>query len=779
MGAHLSSISNVDTTALYLLILEFCDWRERCMISTLEKNLTVFCKTSEYYRWLSQILSRHHGIYIPLTLPKHEHWRSIFLEHFPIRNMWVNNINTNLIDNINDIQDLPVRENTKSQSKVNVLVRFRPLSKEETEIDGNNVEDGVHVTLPLHQRLSMIKMSHGLKSNKQALRVLAAEGGWFHNKWEALSVKKNTSVVTTTDSEGGTDKVTPQENLTIDIENRTQSLNGYINPTIGGIKAEKMKAQVQSIDHLNGTVIMVAPDVGLREFAFNTVFPTSYSQSNVYDASTKRLVMDFLNGYNATCIVYGQTGAGKSYTMFGADDSSIHGGKKSIGAGIVPRACAEIISALKQKKEVNKIESRLTVSYIEVFGEYVSDLLKNGVRCGNSKVASQAYVLTGQAEHDVNTIDDVYDALRIGEAQKRRAATAMNERSTRAHAIFILCLHQTCTNGNSTVSKTSKLFLADLGGSEQVKKSQVNAGAQRVTGDEFSAGFELGIHMREAVNINLGLLALKKCIEALNNSSKHVPYHDSKLTMLLSAGLGGNSRTSVVICSRLEAQHAAETVAALRFGERCAKVENTASRASSMLASVLARIDADIKEVERVIVAKERWIDVEEFREDEWALTEIKTEVKKVSKLVGAEAERVVLEGLLQKRAQFAGLSVEDSDGVDIEAAIDSAYSSASNGLGGEGKGKAYSKRSAVIGFGKEFAELYNIGSKYDADEDMQQENSRFVMHVAAQSVPEAVRKRGKKWVVGEEIEEKPEALEAKAMKINRTKLRYAGISLA
>lgn len=89
----------------------------------------------------------------------------------------------------------------------------------------------------------------------------------------------------------------------------------------------------------------------------------------------------------------------------------------------------------------------------------------------------------------------------------------------------------------SILSIHSILFY--LGGSEQVKKSQVHAGTNREgLQEQFSLGFELGEHMREAVNINLGLLALKKCIESLNARSLYTPYQDSKLTMLLSEGLG-------------------------------------------------------------------------------------------------------------------------------------------------------------------------------------------------------------------------------------------------
>jgi hypothetical protein len=99
-----------------------------------------------------------------------------------------------------------------------------------------------------------------------------------------------------------------------------------------------------------------------------------------------------------------------------------------------------------------------------------------------------------------------------GEQQKRRATTAMNDRSSRAHSIFIMTLKQ--SHPHSTITLKSRLFLADLGGSEKIKKSGVDAGQVREgAAEQFSLGFELGQHMREAVNINLGLLALKKCIE--------------------------------------------------------------------------------------------------------------------------------------------------------------------------------------------------------------------------------------------------------------------------
>ena len=136
------------------------------------------------------------------------------------------------------------------------------------------------------------------------------------------------------------------------------------------------------------------------------------------------------------------------------------------------------------------------MSYIEVYGDQVFDLLKNGKSVGQSKVSSQRYVLNGNVNTEVRTIHDIIDLLTVGDAQKRKAATAMNDRSSRAHSIIILTLHQTCLQTAST--KTSRLFLADLGGSENVKKSLVEAGGHKLGVEEkFSVGFTLGMYSHE------------------------------------------------------------------------------------------------------------------------------------------------------------------------------------------------------------------------------------------------------------------------------------------
>ena len=53
-------------------------------------------------------------------------------------------------------------------------------------------------------------------------------------------------------------------------------------------------------------------------FSFDKVYDTSNNTKDIYNNSVKNnIVSHVANGYNATVFAYGQTGAGKTYTMSG------------------------------------------------------------------------------------------------------------------------------------------------------------------------------------------------------------------------------------------------------------------------------------------------------------------------------------------------------------------------------------------------------------------------------------------------------------------------------
>ena len=335
--------------------------------------------------------------------------------------------------------------------------------------------------------------------------------------------------------------------------------------------------------------------------------------------------------------------------MYGNDIFKIDKGMNGLSTlpaswGIVPRSCHEILKAVKFREEnLNfQIDTEIAISYIEIYGDSVTDLLREGKSCGNKSLIAQRYVLDGSSEVKIASMSDVLKLLNDGEKQKRKAATAMNQRSSRAHSVFIVRMKQTCPD--TGVSYTSRLFLADLGGSEQLKKSQAfsNEGQEQRELDRKQ-------RTREAVNINLGLLSLKQCVEALRKKDSFVPYTTSKLTMMLSTGLGGDSKTAVIVCGAQEQRHGAETIAAMKFGHVCRGISNSVKTTTNMLQELLQNIDDQIYECEENIKKHERW-EVQEVNKNG-----TKEEGRYVSVVTGAEQHREKLAVLIQQKLELTG----------------------------------------------------------------------------------------------------------------------------
>ena len=577
---------------------------------------------------------------------------------------------------------------------VKVSVRMRPRGAGAARADGEARRGAV--VLPLHQRLRIIKAQKGEGcTTSDAMRTLMRDSGReieaSRSPWADAEVVSDGSDggsaeaereagVTRTQSQNSAPRalkdVTNDENERNDKRHRQTKEDSAPPSRPDPAAGFEFACGVISVDEREGRVLAVAPGVGLREFAFDAVFGESATQAEVYEKSARPLVADFVNGFNGAMLVYGQTGSGKTHTMFGTDADDTLGSAET--AGIVPRACEEILNAVRRRSTDagGGIVWSLKASYVEVYGQDVFDLLKGGARVGQSRVASRRYVADGDASVDVRTAEDIARVLRTGDAQKRRAATAMNDRSSRAHAVFSLTLVQTMDrekveNGDgaretsemsiSARQLRSRLCLVDLGGSEKLTKSRANEGARGAGTVPWAEYYASRARLTEATNINVGLLALKRCVDALHEAQRrrregiwpppHVPYSDSKLTELLSDALGGDGKTAVVVACAPEHEHAVETAQSLRFGETCASVETRARVGRDALAGALALLNEKIEDCETRIKLSERWVTTTTTRRDEIDGTE---ERVVVSKLAGAEGLRVELEAMLAERAFLA-----------------------------------------------------------------------------------------------------------------------------
>ncbi|MEQ2220723.1 Kinesin heavy chain isoform 5C [Ilyodon furcidens] len=151
------------------------------------------------------------------------------------------------------------------------------------------------------------------------------------------------------------------------------------------------------------------------------------------------------------------------------------------------------------------------------------------------------------------------DVIDEGKANRHVAVTNMNEHSSRSHSIFLINIKQ--ENVETEMKLSGKLYLVDLAGSEKVSK----------TGAEGSV-------LDEAKNINKSLSALGNVIAALSEGTKtHVPYRDSKMTRILQDSLGGNCRTTIIICCSPSVYNEAESKSTLMFGQRAKTIKNTVS----------------------------------------------------------------------------------------------------------------------------------------------------------------------------------------------------------
>ncbi|KAF2758465.1 kinesin-domain-containing protein [Pseudovirgaria hyperparasitica] len=286
-------------------------------------------------------------------------------------------------------------------------------------------------------------------------------------------------------------------------------------------------------------------------FTFDRVFGMDSRQTDVFDFSIKHTVDDILQGYNGTVFAYGQTGAGKSYTMMGGDIDDDE------SKGIIPRIVEQIFASIMGSSA--NIEYTVRVSYMEIYMERIRDLLRpTSDNLPVHEEKNRGVYVKGLVELYVSSVGEVYEVMRRGGQARAVAATNMNQESSRSHSIFVITVTQ--KNVDTGSAKTGQLFLVDLAGSEKVGKTGAS-----------------GQTLEEAKKINKSLSALGMVINSLTDGkSTHIPYRDSKLTRILQESLGGNSRTTLIINCSPSSYNDVETVSTLRFGERAKAIKNKA-----------------------------------------------------------------------------------------------------------------------------------------------------------------------------------------------------------
>ncbi|KAF6834866.1 kinesin family protein [Colletotrichum musicola] len=379
-----------------------------------------------------------------------------------------------------------------------------------------------------------------------------------------------------------------------------------LKPTDPGYELIPQRFQRSMVQVTSNTSLAIDSPQGRKLFVFDRVFGSEVEQDGIWEYLND-CVTAFIQGYNVSLLAYGQSGAGKSYTM-GTSGPNEQGDVEMMG--VIPRAATALFEKLDgSRKQANRGSMSqlrtphrysaqgpssspaernwsLKATYLEIYNEQLRDLLvpdhvpqhERGTVTIREDVKGNI-ILTGLRQVEINSVDDLMKALNFGSTLRQTDATAINARSSRSHAVFSLNLVQrksglqgsngadkrfsvpieAMTGSETWVTTDSKLHFVDLAGSERLK----NTGAQ-------------GERAKEGISINAGLAALGKVISQLSSrqAGSHVSYRDSKLTRLLQDSLGGNAITYMIACVTPAEFHLSETLNTVQYAQRARAIQS-------------------------------------------------------------------------------------------------------------------------------------------------------------------------------------------------------------
>jgi kinesin family protein 6/9 len=370
------------------------------------------------------------------------------------------------------------------------------------------------------------------------------------------------------------------------------------------------------------------------DFSFDKVLH-NVSQESVYDECGAPIVKGVLEGYNGTILAYGQTGAGKTFTMTGASENYKH-------RGLIPRAISHLFRDIAER---DQLAVTVRVSYLEIYNEQMVDLLStlsDNSQGDNLTVVEEkngATHVKGLTVKIANSEEEALNLLFEGETNRAIAEHQMNRNSSRSHCIFTIHVESRSRVESSEKVMTSKLNLVDLAGSERLSKTETK-----------------GITLKEAMYINRSLTYLEQVIIALADKKReHIPFRQSKMTHVLGDALGGNCNTLMIANIWGQKEHIEETISTLRFSTRmmCVAVSPEVNVHYDPLA-LIKKYEKEIKELKQELsmhdtLANRSHIQYEPYTEAQ------KSELTKVIRsYIENEAEEIEVVNIRQIKEIFS-----------------------------------------------------------------------------------------------------------------------------
>jgi len=281
-------------------------------------------------------------------------------------------------------------------------------------------------------------------------------------------------------------------------------------------------------------------DFNSTPYEFDRVFPPDSDQDDMY-YEVEPAVKSIFNGNKVCLLAYGETGAGKSFTMMGSSSKP----------GIIKRSFQSVFTNIKNDSDN---QTNVIISMLEIYNETVTDLLSDEIEPLDINVGKSGVYVENLSEWNAFSYKEVEALLNKAEQRKKLASNDGLDRSSRSHTIIITRIDTENLQTGQVI--TGFMYLIDLAGSERAKSTSVSSHK-----------------FREGQNINNSLMALGDVIDALGKKQKHVPYRSSKLTFLLQDVLKPNSKVIMFVNINPSISNINESMNSLSFGVKCRKVE--------------------------------------------------------------------------------------------------------------------------------------------------------------------------------------------------------------
>ncbi|CAG7879109.1 unnamed protein product [Brassica rapa] len=270
-----------------------------------------------------------------------------------------------------------------------------------------------------------------------------------------------------------------------------------------------------------------------KDFEFDRVYGPHVGQAALFN-DVQPFVQSALDGSNVSIFAYGETNAGKTYTMEGL----------SHDRGLYAR-CFEELFDLANSDATSTSRFSFSVSVFEIYNEQIRDLLwETESNLPKINMGSHESITELEQERADNPLE-------FSSVLKYAFQNRGDDKSKFNVTHLIVTIHIYYSNTITGENMYSKLSLVDLAGSEGLTVE--NDGGEHVT---------------DRLHVMNSISALGDVLSSLTSEKDSIPYENSVLTRILADSLGGSSKTLMIVNICPSAENLSETISCLNYAAR-------------------------------------------------------------------------------------------------------------------------------------------------------------------------------------------------------------------